>query len=173
MGLFFHPMSLTEDVVLNFTSNDTLVAHFVADVEYTLTLNAVPASGGTITLNGTVYDTFPATVTIAGSSLNEVSAQPIAGWGFENWSPSFTINGTVTTNPVEFSLESDGALTATFFEVIYDVTFDVFPPGVATISVDDETLDEFAQTLILQGNTPIDISTKPIQEFYQFSHWLL
>lgn len=170
-GSVFSPDELTEDVVLNFTASDTLIAHFVAEVEYTLTLNAVPATGGTITLNGTVYDTFPTTVTIAGSSLNEVSAQPIAGWGFENWSPSFTINGTVTTNPVEFSMESDGSLTANFFEVIYDVNFDVSPPGVATITVDGETLDELAQTLILQGNTPIDISTQPTQEFYQFSHW--
>src|SRR5690606_18645602 len=42
---------------------------------------------------------------------------------------------------------------------------------VAQIKVDDETLEVLPQTLILQGNTPINISTSPLQEFYEFSHW--
>src|SRR5690606_328997 len=72
---------------------------------------------------------------------------------------------------VEFNLDGNGNLTAHFFEIIYDVTFDVSPPNVAQIKVGDEILNELAQTLALQGNTAIQITTTPLQEFYQFSHW--
>ncbi|NEN25051.1 hypothetical protein G3O08_16240 [Cryomorpha ignava] len=170
-GTAFTPDELNEEIVVTFTANDTLVAHFVPDVEYTLSLNVAPPNSGTITLNGTLYDTFPATVTIAGGALNEASGQAIDGWGFENWTADFVLNGTSNSNPVEFSLDENGTLTAHFFEIIYDVTFDVSPPDVAQIKVGDETLEELEQTLVLQGNTPIKISTAPIKEFYEFSHW--
>lgn len=167
----FTPDDLTEDVLVSFTANDTLVAHFVPDVEYALTLNVSPPNSGTITLNGTIYDSFPVTLTLTGGALNEVSAQPIDGWGFENWSSDFVINGTSISNPVEFVLNENGNLTAHFFEIIYDVTFDVSPPDIAQIKVDEEILEDLAQTLVLQGNAPIKISTAPTEEFYEFSHW--
>ena len=167
----FAPDELTEDIVVSFTANDTLVAHFVPDVVYTLTLNITPPNSGSITLNGTIYNSFPVSITLPGGALNEVSALAIDGWGFEKWTTDFVINGTSTSNPVEFILNENGNLTAHFFEIIYDVTFDVSPPDVAQIKVAEETLEEFAQTLVLAGNTPIKISTSPTAQFYEFSHW--
>ncbi len=167
----FNPTDVSDSVVVNYTSNDTLIAHFVPDVVYSLTLNVAPANTGTITLNGTTYTSFPVTVNVPGNTLNEASAAAVTGWGFENWTPSFALNSPLTNASTSFSIDDNGNLTAHFFEVIYDITFDVSPPEVASIKVMGNTLESLPETLTLQGNAPIDIDTKPIQKFYAFSHW--
>ena len=170
-GTAFSPDNLSESISVSFTANDTLVAHFVPDVVYMLTLNVYPSNTGSITIDGTEYTTFPIQVQVPGGALNEASAEAIEGWGFENWTSTFALNGPVNSNPVQFTLEADGNLTAHFYEVIYDVTFDVSPPEVGSIKVNGDELENLAQTVVLQGNVPIDIRAKSITKFYEFSHW--
>lgn len=167
----FSPDDISEEVVVSFTSNDTLIAHFVPEVSYQLTLDVQPANTGSITLNGTTYENFPVTVEVTGAAANEASATAVAGWGFDHWTPTFNLNSPPDETPLEFTIDGDGNLTAHFFEIIYDVTFDVSPPDVGSISVYGNELDELPETRTVQGNAPIAIATRPIQEFYAFSHW--
>lgn len=170
-GTVISPDDQTESISVSFTGSDTLVAHFVPDVVYTLTLNVYPPNTGTITIDGTEYDTFPTEIAIPGGSLNEALADAVEGWGFMNWTSTFALNSPVDTNPIDFTIETDGTLTANFYEVIYDVTFDVSPPEVGSIEVNGDVLEGLAQTLVLQGSVPIDIRAESLTEFYEFSHW--
>ncbi len=170
-GTVFSPDEFSEEVSLNFTANDTLIAHFVAEVTYDLTLDIEPPNTGTITLDGTTYSNFPVTISATGSALSEATATAIGGWDFENWSPSFAINTAASASPTTFQLDSDGSLTANFYQVIYDVTFDVSPPGVADITINGDRYTEFAQTLTLPGNVALPIATRPTREFFIFDRW--
>jgi len=165
------PDELQEEIVMNFTANDTLTAHFVAEEFFELTLDVSPAGSGTITYNGTVYSNFPVTIEVAGSTMGEATADPINGWDLDSWSATFPLNSSPLDNPATFTVEDNGTITANFFEIIYDVSFDVSPDDVATIDVDGEELSEYPQTMSLPGNVPIDIRTKPVDEFFEFSHW--
>lgn len=167
----FSPDDTSEEVVVSFTANDTLIAHFVPEVDYQLTLNVYPPNTGTITLNGTEYTNFPVAVNVPGSTLIEASAEAVQGWGFDFWTPTVVLNEPAIQDTVTFTLDANGNLTANFFEIIYDVTFDVSPPGVASISVFGVDLPELPATETLQGNAPIDISTHATTPFFVFSHW--
>jgi gliding motility-associated-like protein len=68
-------------------------------------------------------------------------------------------------------VQDNGTLIANFFEVIYDVSFDVSPEGVGIIEVQGDELTEYPQSLSLPGNVPIDIQSKPTEDFFEFSHW--
>src|SRR5690554_2394415 len=170
-GTVITPGELSEGISVSFSANDTLIAHFTPDVVYMLTLNVYPPNTGTITIDGTVYNSFLTEIEVPGNSLIEATAEASEGWSFMNWTSTFALSSPPNSNPIEFSIEADGTLTAHFYEVIYDVTFDVSPPGVGSITVNGDDVEDLAQTLVLQGNVPIDIRTKPTAEFYEFSHW--
>jgi gliding motility-associated-like protein len=72
---------------------------------------------------------------------------------------------------IEFVAESNGTLTANFFEIIYQVNFNVNPPEVGLIEVNDDVLEPLPNTLTLPGEVDIPVSTRPIREFYEFTHW--
>ena len=165
------PDELQEEIVMNFTADDTLTAHFVAEEFFELTLDVNPAGSGTITYNGTTYSSFPVTIEAAGSTMGEATANPINGWDLDNWIADFALDTSPLDNPVTFTVLDNGTLTANFFEVIYDVSFDVSPEAVGSIMVDGDELSEYPQVLSLPGNVPIDIRAKATEEFYDFSHW--
>ena len=91
------PDELSEEIIMNFTAADTLIAHFVAEAFFNVTLNVEPLGAGSIELNGTIYNTFPVTIELPGSTLNSLDAIPIDGWGFENWASTVVIDGGQTT----------------------------------------------------------------------------
>ena len=166
-----NPDASLEEIVVNFTGNDTLVAHFVPDITYDLVLNVEPPNTGSVTLNGTTYNAFPVTVQVPGSVINEASASAISGWGFDKWAATISLDEPVTENPVHFTLSANGTLTAKFFQTIYDVTFEVSPPGMGQIDVLGDMLTDFPAVRTLQGDVPIAISAVATQPFYGFSHW--
>lgn len=165
------PSDLDEEIIMNFTANDTLTAHFVAEEYFDVTLNTEPLGAGSIEMNGTVYNTFPVTVSLPGSTLNNLTATPIDGWGFVNWTSTTALDDAPNVNPNSFVNASGGNITAHFFEVIYDITFEVFPEGVGSILVDGTEIENLPETQTLQGDTPVVIETFAKEEFYEFSHW--
>lgn len=165
------PDELLEDIVMNFTSDDTLTAHFVAEEFYEVTLNVDPIGTGSIDFNGTIYNVFPVTIEVPGGAMNNIIATPIAGWGFVNYVSTIVLDDAPIIPVNSFSTDDNGNITAHFFEVIYDVTYEVSPPNVGTIEVDGVTLDTLPKTLVMVGDVPIAVSTYSKQEFWEFSHW--
>ena len=167
----FAPNELTEEIVVNFTADDTLTAHFNPDVLYNLTLNVSPPNTGNIVLNGTTYNSFPITVQQYGSVNNDLAGQPIAGWGFEIWQSSIGLNEPANQSEVTFVLESDGSITAVFYEIIYDVQFNVMPPETGAVVFEDEILEALPENRMVPGDIPLSVKTYPIAPFHEFSHW--
>jgi hypothetical protein len=58
-GTTFDPNETSEEIVVSFTQDDTLIAHFIPEETFELTLQADPPNGGSVFLNGTEYSSFP------------------------------------------------------------------------------------------------------------------
>ncbi len=165
------PDEFSEEIVVSFTSDDTLIAHFVPDVSYELTLDVEPANSGTITINGTTYDSFPVTIDLAESVEYTAEAEPIIGYGFSNWDSGLSLAPSVLSDSVVFSMTENNILVAEFFEIIHQVTFDVVPEETGEIWIDGEVLTEYPTTQsILEANL-VELEARPTAPFHEFSHW--
>ncbi len=170
-GTVFSPDELSDEITVNFSAIDTLIAHFTPEVLYNLTLNVSPPNTGAITLNGITYSAFPVTIEQYGSVQNNMSAEPIQGWGFEIWQSTVALNGPANQSEVSFVLESDGSITAVFYEIIYEVQFNVMPPVTGAVMLEGELLEDLPENRLLPGNIPLGLSTFPLAPFHEFSHW--
>jgi len=81
-------------------------------VYYTLTVNANPSNGGTITQSPT------GSSHLAGTQVS-LTAAPTAGYEFAGWSGDIT--GSSTTNPMTVVMDADKVLTANFRATATDV----------------------------------------------------
>lgn len=165
------PDGTSEEIVMNFSSNDTLIAHFIADVSYVVTLNAVPENGGTITVGGVLYDDFPATIELAESALHNAVVAANPGFEFQYWFSDFELNEGSTATSVNFTVGADGSLTAHFSEIVHDVTFNVMPEGVGVIRLDGETLTDLPVERAIPQVPTVSLETEAVMPFYEFSHW--
>lgn len=165
------PDEFSEEITVNFAADDTLIAHFVADVSYPVTLDAQPPNGGTITINGTVYDDFPVTVELSENLEYTATAQPNFGYGFEQWQTDLTLTGPFTDSEAQFVVTEAGNLTAIFYEVVHEVSFDVSPEGAGRIWYDGEVLEDLPQVLSVPEAHTVHLDAEPILEFREFSHW--
>lgn len=170
-GTVINPDELNEEITVSFTTGDTLVAHFVEEEILMLTLNVVPEQKGSITLNDNTYTSFPIEVEVPASAVNSATATPINGWKLKNWTSTFDLNQPVNTNPISFTLDQDGNLTAYFEEILFNVTFNIQPQGIGVIIVDGDTLHNLAQTISVPGDVPIKVKASTEEEFFEFSHW--
>ena len=117
--------------------------------EYTLTVNASPPEGGTVT-DGGVYE--------SGSTVT-ATATPNDGFYFSYW----LINGEVfgSINPISAVLTADTTVTAVFEPIVFNVTTYSMPIAGGTVK---------------GGGTYAALDTVEItavpNEGYVFSHWL-
>jgi len=165
------PDEFSEEIVVSFTSDDTLIAHFVPDVSYSLTLDVEPENSGTITLAGITYDTFPVTIDLAESVEYTAEADPEFGYGFIEWESGMALTPSFQNDSVGFMITENQTLTAQFFEIVHEVTFEVAPEEVGVIDVGDSTLTNYPSTLELSEAEELQLEGIPTEEFYEFSHW--
>ena len=102
------------------TENATYTAYFSAEpvTYYTITVNASPSNGGTVTGGGT----YP-----AGSSVT-LTATPNNGYAFSQWQDGST------ANPRTITVNGDATYTATFTQLQYTITTSVSPAGAGTVT---------------------------------------
>ena len=102
------------------TENATYTAYFSAEpvTYYTITVNASPSNGGTVTGGGT----YP-----AGSSVT-LTATPNNGYAFSQWQDGST------ANPRTITVNGDATYTATFTQLNYTITTNVSPAGAGTVT---------------------------------------
>ncbi len=65
-----------------------------------MTVHVTPEGGGTVKVNGTTYDSFPAYITVADNSTVLSEAIPADGYEFVNWSGDLSGNENPTTDYV-------------------------------------------------------------------------
>jgi gliding motility-associated-like protein len=165
------PDEFAEAITVNFTADDTLIAHFVPDVSYSLTLDVEPANSGSITIGGTTYNTFPVTIDLAESVDYSAKALPISGYGFSDWESGLALSPNALVDSVTFSMMENQTLTARFFEIINEVTFDVAPEGVGEIILGDTAIQVYPTSIELPEVAVLQLQAKPTAPFYEFSHW--
>ncbi len=102
------------------TESATYTAYFSAEpvTYYTITVNASPSNGGTVTGGGT----YP-----AGSSVT-LTATPNNGYAFSQWQDGST------ANPRTITVNGDATYTATFTQLQYTITTSVSPAGAGTVT---------------------------------------
>ena len=114
-------VSTSSSYTFTLNSNRSLVANF-STVNYTISVSASPAAGGTVGGGGT----FPA------GSARTVTASVNTGYSFVNW----TENGGVvsTSSSYTFTLNSNRVLVANFTSVSYTVSLSASPNGGGSVS---------------------------------------
>lgn len=167
----FTPDEFSEEIVVNFTSDDTLIAHFVPDVTYSLTLDVEPSNTGSITIAGQTYDTFPVTIELSESVEYSVEATPDFGYGFDQWETGLVLTPTLLSDSAGFVITENQLLTARFYEIVHEVTFDVAPPDVGVIFIGDTALSEYPTSVSLPEAEELDLKAEPTKGFFEFSHW--
>jgi len=167
------PDEFSEEITISFTSNDTLIAHFVPDISYSLTLDIEPAGTGSIEIAGTVYNSFPVTIDLAESVQYTAKAMSSAGYGFSDWLSGISLSPSPVNDSVTFNMTQNQTLTARFFEIINEVTFDVVPEGIGEIYINDTVISSYPSSFEFREATQTSLSANPVAPFYEFSHWSL
>ena len=166
------PDADTEEVELNLTSNDTVVAHFIPIITHDVTFDVEPENSGEVTVNGDLLDNYPTTLELAEQVEHDLSATPYDGYYFDYWElENHVVLPASTDMEVVLELAQGDNVTAHFAETIFDVTFDVVPDIDATITIDGQVIDQFPTTLTLQGEADLEMSTATGLEYYEFSGW--
>ncbi|MCW5907599.1 MAG: CotH kinase family protein [Chitinophagales bacterium] len=157
------------------TQNDTLIANFaLVPVIDTLeiVLQPYPSTAGTMTVNGTVYTTFPTTIKVPDNTLLNVTVTPFTGFQFSNWHVvhhSPLPNN--TTNPMSFTATVSDTIYAFFLES-YNLTVLTVPNGGGDVTINGNTITTFPTTIpVLQG-TPVD-ATVTVNNGFTFTDWTI
>lgn len=140
-----------KDVPTDSAENLNFYAKWTANT-YTITANASPAEGGSVTVNGS---TSPVSVT-AGTEVT-LSATANSGYCFVGWVDQ-SGQSVSSDNPFTFVATSDSTLTAKF-EQVYTVTVNVSGNGTATAD----------KTTAAEGET-VTLTATP-DSSYRFTGW--
>lgn len=169
-----NPNNTTSSVTVTFSSNDTVIAHFVQTVSpKTITFKVEPPNTGTIDVNGFTPTTYPWSGTYTLNTNINLAATPNATYNFSHWALN---NHTIlpgTTNPTgSFSVLSNDTVIAYFTQQpsVLTLNVSVIPPQSGEVLLNNSiTIDNtHAETY----NTPTNINLKAASNRnYIFSHW--
>lgn len=111
------------------TQNDTLTANFTLNPSidtFKVTIQSFPVNGGSVNVNGNVYNTYPSEFFVPGNTLLNVTALPAPGYKFNYW---HVVNQAAlpndTTNPMSFTVVQSDTIYV-FFEALPPIPPDSF-----------------------------------------------
>jgi hypothetical protein len=143
------PDSLTENVLLTLSADDTVTAHFIPDIpQDTITFIVSPAGAGVVNINGSIQSTFPFTSSYNSGSLMTLGAQASAGFIFSNWTMSnHSPAPNNTSSNIVITLGSNDTVFVNFNLVPIDtITLIVSPAGAGNINVNSALQTVFPST---------------------------
>lgn len=144
-----------------------------------LKLNVSPPNSGVVSLNGSVKTPYVWTSQLLLADTNYIlKATPTAGpyWSFDHWEnqdATNTINPSVTTDSIIFSLKKKDSVIAFFKYFNYDsidITFDVNPAGTGNIIFNGILLSSYPSTFTMDRRNIYSIEALP-NAGYKFSTW--
>lgn len=167
-----NPNNTSANIAVNLTGNDTIYAYFDPVPVDTLVFVVNPPGAGTLTINGTVQNTFPFTgIYNSGANMN-LSATANAGFAFGNWVMS-AHSGTPNNNTanITFTLGANDTIYANFNPIVEDtIVYLVDPPGSGNISLNGTNLSPLPFTSINQTGSLMNIQATANANFI-FSFW--
>jgi gliding motility-associated-like protein len=171
-----NPNNTTANASFTITQNDTLLANFsvVAVVDtFDIVLQAFPANGGSITVNGTTYSTYPTTIKVPENTVLNFTANPGTGFTFINWHVVYqTPLPNDAANPMNFTATANDTVYAFFFDMpdTFNLTVMNAPAGGGSVTVNGTTLVTYPATLQFQQGTPVNASVLSNTGF-TFTNW--
>jgi gliding motility-associated-like protein len=166
--------TLTDSLVtVDILSADSIVAHFVPQIEYEVIFNVDPGAAGSISIDGFVPGVYVYIDSIQAGTELELAPIPAPGWVFSHWEV-FGDNDllpTTTDSLVTIIIMGADSIVAHFIpEISHRLVFNVDPPMSGSISIDGDIPpiypfdDEYGQGFTLQ--------LYPIPAFeWRFTHW--
>lgn len=137
--------------------------------------NVAPTGGGKISLNSSVFASYPANSTFYGNIQNNLQAIANPGYAFDHWEIHHnTLNPNNTTSAVTVAFNSSDTVIAHFVQVASPktLTFIVSPPNSGTITVGGFTPVSYPWFGVYPLNTNINLIATA-NSAYTFSHWTL
>jgi len=119
--------STAASVTITMDDDISLTANY-NPIEYTLTIDVLPAVGGTVSRN-------PNNNTYTYNQSVTVNATPVAGYKFTGWSGVAAAGASTYGTTATVTMNSNKSLTATFEQYVYTLSTYVFPSGTGTVSI--------------------------------------
>ena len=139
------PSNTANPMNFTVTQSDTVYVYFDAIPTYNVVIQSFPATGGSVTVNGTNYTTFPSTVTVQQNTNLSFTANPNVGFTYSNWYVVYQNPlPSATSNPMNFNVTQN--------DTVY-VYYNVIPPDSFNIVVDVKP-NIFAGDVKVAGFTP-------------------
>ena len=156
----------TDPDAINFNEDATLDD---GDCQYNvLTFTVNENLGGTISINGIEYSTFPSNIII--TDLTSIEAISIEGYEFDYWELSSGTLENEYSQSTNLFIDENATLTAYFSPIEVEITFNLSHSDGGLISVNDSVLYNLPQTLSLSYGETYNISIE-LNANYNFINW--
>ncbi len=157
------PDTLLSTINYPISGTDTIIAHFVPDITYQLTVIAQPPIGGTVSINGSTPPALPITNTYPNNSPFNLAAQAAPGYTFIHYlvnHHTFTPND--STPNVFFNLTATDTVIAVFAPiVVYELTLGVLPLDGGLLTANGVLVTPNPRTTIQNLNDVFSLSATP------------
>jgi len=160
---------------------DTIIAHFVQDQQFDLTVMVNPPLSGNVNVNTYTPPAYPWTGTYFPSTNMNIAATPVAGYQFDHWEVNHhTIAPDDTTTPGSFTIAQTDTLVA-FFTIIpvvnpnpskFDLVVNVSPAGSGKVELNNFLINVYPYTSQIDSNTVVVADAVP-GNGYQFVNWTI
>ncbi len=162
------------DISFTVLGNDTITAYFnVVIPNYTIIVDALPAGGGTVDLDGTTLSPLPFNSTYDQGTVITLNASPLAGFTFSHWETSGT---TILTDPLlpnqTVTVNGNETFTAHFDPILFDITITNSNPDAGSITVDGLPVVSWPFVITVGYGQIIDL-TALAAEGFEFINWTL
>lgn len=161
---------------------DTIIAHFVQDQQFDITVLVNPPLSGTVTMDTYTPPAYPWTGTYFPNTNMPIAATPVAGYEFDHWELNHhTLTPDDTTSPASFVITATDTLVA-FFTLIpdpvdppvptYNLVVTVDPPGSGKVELNNFLINVYPYTEVLDSNELVTAEAHP-GNAYQFVNWTI
>jgi gliding motility-associated-like protein len=166
------PDELTQSVLLNLTSDDTLIAYFTPDVQHLITIFVNPPNTGNVDINGIISATYPYTHPYGEGIEIPIESLPNTYYRFSHWELNNNVLSPNDTAAIASILVTQpDSLTAFFEEIIYSITFTWDNSYGSTITINGVTYDGPTITLNIPASQFNEIQFNANDEFNIFDLW--
>ncbi|MDQ3101222.1 MAG: CotH kinase family protein, partial [Bacteroidota bacterium] len=160
-------------VTIDFLTADSVVAHFVPDIQYEVIFNVDPPLSGTIWIDGFIPPTYTYIDTVNSGTIIEMAPIPESGWLFAYWE-IFSANEllpSTTDSLVTIEILEDDSIVAHFVPAVnWDIVFNVDPPLSGSISIDGFIPGTYPYTDSYGDSLFIELAPLPAASWI-FSFW--
>ncbi len=177
-----NPNTNASTASFTFTQSDTLFVNFQANVaNHNVVVQALPANGGDVTVNGTLYahPNYPYALSVADGSVLNVGATASNGFQFTGWHVVYAAAlPSATANPMSCTITQSDTIYAQFAQIpvpdSFNITVQAVPATGGDVSVNGVSYPSpgYPYTLRVETGTQLTVNETP-NPTYHFINWQL